>query len=60
MKYSEWRIPRGGPAIPPGLTGAGYPPLLAAVLARRGIDTPEAADNFTQGGVELLSDPLLM
>ena len=43
MIYSQWNIPRERPVIPEALTRAGYSRLLAAVLAVRGLDTPEKA-----------------
>ena len=60
MNYSDWNIPPEQPEIPRRLTEAGYTPLLAALLARRGLDTPEAAESFLRGGPELLGDPLLL
>ena len=38
MNYSDWNIPPEQPEIPRRLTEAGYTPLLAALLARRGLD----------------------
>lgn len=58
MKYSEWLVPGEAVAIPPRLALAGCPPLLAALLHRRGIDTPEEAASFLSGGEELLGDPM--
>ena len=60
MNYSNWNIPPEGPEIPSGLTQAGYTPLLAALLSRRGIRTPEEAESFLHGGPELLGDPMLL
>lgn len=60
MKYYEWKIPPGPALIPPRLTECGYEPLLAALLARRGLDTPEKAARFLDGGPELLCDPMLL
>lgn len=60
MKYSDWNIPPEPPEIPRLLTEAGYTPLLAALLWRRGIDTPEEAEAFLRGGPELLGDPMLL
>ena len=57
MKYSKWIIPRGAPDISPALADAGYTPLLAAMLAQRGFTEPEAADEFINGGIELLLPP---
>lgn len=60
MNYSDWNIPPEGPEIPAALTQAGYTPLLAALLCRRGIRTPEEAESFLHGGPELLGDPMLL
>ena len=56
----EWRIPFKKPDIPKELTDAGYPPLLAAVLALRGIETAQAADEMIHGGSECVYDPMLI
>lgn len=56
----EWRIPFKKPDIPKELTDAGYPPLLAAVLALRGIETAQAADEMINGGSECVYDPMLI
>jgi single-stranded-DNA-specific exonuclease len=60
MKYSEWIIPRDGAEAPSRLVAAGYAPLLAALLACRGIDSPELAHAFLDVGSEALPDPLLL
>lgn len=60
MKYSDWRIPCAAPFVPQGLIDAGFTPLLAAVLALRGLSAPEDANAFLRGGDELLLDPMLM
>lgn len=60
MKYSKWLVPREAAKIPPRLTDASCPPLLAALLGRRGIETPEDAEGFLRGGEELLGDPMLL
>lgn len=60
MKYREWKIPHGAAYIPESLTSAGYTPLLAAVLAARGMTDPEQAGHFLNGGAEQLEDPLLL
>ena len=57
MKYKNWSIPAAPPVIPPALLSAGYSPLLSAILALRGMDTPDAAKEFLFGEKELLSDP---
>ena len=58
MKEKVWNIPQGT-AIPDELLRAGYSPLLAAVLASRGIDTAAAAAAFLDGGSDTPDDPLL-
>ena len=60
MRQKDWNIPFSRPEIPPELTSAGYGPLLAAVLAQRGIRDGEQARALLEGGAELLHDPLLM
>ncbi len=60
MKQRDWNIPYAPPEIPAALAREGYPPLLAAVLAARGIDTPEAADAFLNIGPEALHDPMTL
>lgn len=59
MKYRNWKIPYDAPEIPAELTRAGYAPLLAALLAQRGMRTPEEAGTFLRG-VEHLPDPMLL
>ena len=53
MSYSAWNISACRPEAPEPLVRAGYTPLLAAILCRRGLDTPEAAQAFLEGGPEL-------
>jgi len=55
-----WKIPYSRPEVPQELLQAGYGPLLAAVLALRGIKTPDEAHRLIEGGAECLHDPLLM
>ena len=59
MKKKVWNIPPVVP-IPEELVRAGYPPLLAAVLAARGILTPDAAGAFLDSGPCALGDPMQM
>lgn len=60
MKYRNWKIPYDAPEIPAELTQAGFTPLLTALLAQRGMRTPEEARAFLCGGEELLFDPMLL
>lgn len=60
MKAKEWRIPYGKPAIPAALLQAGYPPLLAALLAQRGLVTVQAAQSLLESRADSLHDPLLI
>lgn len=59
MKYRDWKIPYDTLDIPEALTRAGYAPLLAALLAQRGMRTPEEAAAFLRG-VAQLPDPMLL
>ncbi len=59
MKEKVWNFPQTA-AIPDELTKAGYTPLLAAVLASRGITTAEAAAAFLDGTPQVPDDPLLL
>ncbi len=60
MKHKEWKIPYSRPQIPAELLEAGYMPLLAAVLALRGISGPDEAKAMLSGGADALHDPMLM
>ena len=60
MKDKEWLIPLSRPVIPRALLEAGYTPLLASVLALRGITEAEEADSLINCGEENLYDPLLI
>ena len=60
MNRKEWKIPYSRPEYPAALCQAGYRPLLASVLALRGIRTPEAARQMLQGGMDCLHDPMQM
>lgn len=59
MKEKVWNFPCAT-AIPDELVKAGYTPLLAAVLASRGITTAAAAAAFLDGGPQVSDDPLLL
>ena len=60
MSDSAGNISACRPEAPEPLVRAGYTPLLAAILCRRGLDTPEAAQAFLEGGPEPLVDPFLL
>lgn len=59
MNYSKWSAARVCGSAPTALTAAGYTPLLAAMLAVRGIENTDEAENFIDGGAECLLDPML-
>jgi single-stranded-DNA-specific exonuclease len=48
------------PVAAEGLTADGIEPLIARLLARRGIDTAEAARAFLEPSLEQLADPFLL
>lgn len=58
MKYAAWKIPYTRPETPAGLLLEGYSPLLAAVLASRGLTEPEAVRAFLAG--KPLADPFAL
>lgn len=60
MKSKEWKIPYGKPLIPQELLQAGYPPLLCAALALRGIDDARSAAEMINGGRESVCDAMLI
>lgn len=61
MKYEQWNLRRAGSlAARRQLESAGLPPLAAAVLCARGLDTQEKAASFLSHGPELLHDPYLL
>ena len=60
MSYSKWNIPLEAPEIPGALLGAGFSPLLAAVLWKRGLHTPEEAQQFLDADETLLGDPFAL
>lgn len=63
MKCDNWKIPNVAASranVPRALLKAGYPPLLAAMLASRGLAETEAAEAFLGGGPEQLHNPSLM
>ena len=60
MKSKAWKIPYGKPLIPQELIQAGYPPLLCAALALRGITDARSADEMINGGRESVCDAMLI
>ena len=60
MKAREWKIEYEIPDLPEELLRAGYNPLLAYVLAIRGITTAAEASSLIEENETLLHDPLLM
>ena len=60
MKEKIWQVPLTRPETPKELLDLGCTPLLAAVLAARGIRDRETASALLFGGSETLHDPLLM
>ena len=60
MKEKDWLIPFTRPLIPRALLDAGYTPLLASVLALRGITDAAEADARINSGEDCLYDPLLI
>ena len=60
MKYKQWKLPERPTEIPAALTGAGFSPLLAALLACRGYVEPESARKFIYSSADELHDPMLL
>lgn len=61
MKYDRWILRPPGPSgARTELERAGLPPLCAAVLCARGVDTPQQAAAFLAHGPDLLHDPFLL
>lgn len=61
MKYDRWNLrPPGKPGVRTELERAGLPPLCAAVLCARGVDTSQQASAFLAHGTDLLHDPFLL
>ncbi len=60
MKEKIWEIPYSRPEAPPELLELGCTPLLAAILAARGIRGGREASALLFGGSETLCDPFLM
>jgi len=60
MRYNSWQVFADGTGAVPTLEAAGIPPLMARVLAARGLGSPEEARAFLTQGLEQLNDPALM
>ena len=60
MKFTKWRIAPEHPEAQARLTAAGYPYLVSAVLAGRGVETPEQAAAFLEREQSLAYSPFLM
>ena len=61
MKYEQWNLRGGGTAAARReMELAGMPPLCAAVLCARGLDTEEKASAFLAHDPGLLHDPFLL
>ena len=60
MKFNKWHIARENPQAQAQLHAAGYPYLVSAVLAARGVETPEQAAAFLEREESLTISPFLM
>ena len=60
MKYKNWNVAPPCPEAQQELEGAGIPPLLATVLAARGIKTLDQAQRLLSPEDEPLLDPMLL
>lgn len=58
--YQKWNIKTYPPQAREALTEAGYPCLVSAVLASRGIDTADKARDFLRADDRLTLSPMLM
>ena len=59
MKYGIWNVAQPAQEAVNSLAGAGYPPLLAMILAARGLRTAQEAENYLSCDCSL-PDPYLM
>ena len=59
MKFQKWHIAEPHPEAAARLTAAGYPCLVSAVLASRGIRTAEEAAAFLEHEQRLTYSPFL-
>ena len=60
MRYARWNGGEYDQAAAQRLREAGYPALLAAVLAARGVSAPEETAPFLEREERLTWSPLLM
>jgi len=61
MKYEQWNLRRSASmADRRRMELAGLPPLCAAVLCARGLDTPEKAAGFLSDNADVFHDPFLL
>ncbi|NCB63104.1 MAG: single-stranded-DNA-specific exonuclease RecJ [Clostridia bacterium] len=60
MKYKKWNQAAPDRAAVEALAQAGLPPLAAAVLCARGLDTPALARAFLEAANAPLPDPFLL
>ena len=60
MKFQKWRVAPACPQAAERLMAAGYPYLVSAVLARRGISSAEEAAAFLEHDREMAYSSLLM
>lgn len=57
MNSTDWKLPLSFAETSDPLMGAGYTPLLSAVLNTRGVSTPAEAQEYLSRSEELLCDP---
>lgn len=60
LKFKQWTLTKRTEEAFHGLRAEGVPPLVAAVLCARGLDTREQATEFLSWHPHLLCDPFLM
>ena len=60
MKYKQWQVAEPCPEGQAALERAGFPPLLAGLLAARGVVRPEDARRLLAPGSEPIPDPALL
>lgn len=60
MKYKQWQVAAPCPEGQQALEGLGLPPLLAGLLAARGMVEPEEVRRLLTPGAEPIPDPMLL